>query len=679
MDKELDSLGFQEIKDHDEELNDLGFQEINENKDKTKQPPANMAESAIAGATQGGTFGFSDEIGGGLQAILDALTGGKVSGTDKMLDDQGFTGDLTPSLGSLYTKARDENRAIDASEKAQNPYSYGVGELGGGIATGAGLSGLGAISNVSNVSKLQALLNAAKVGAGAGAISGLGYSNADLTKGKLDNAIGDTAVGAATGAVLGPAITGATMAAGEIAPSVVNGGKAVLGKIKDLVNDSDLGRDVIRAFEKGVQGESIVGRQAGNKAEQELIKNAQSVQDTISNAVSKYSDLKGKILDSLGKEGKKVDFEQVIQRGLDDIQGSLSSGKITDQEAKSLEKFLSSKLYQEVPEELKDLVKVKTVERLKFDPETGEQVNNVQKTYQGKKQDIEKLLASLPENKNIVTSQITENGNQIVKTTQESLDGIIEGVKRGALDPQTAANMVKQIQKEAFEVSRGNPAVENIIKKVARESSDLVENLNKEKLEPINKKISSLLETQDKDLGQPEFRRSLGESQVNDKAINLVKNVDNSFQPETKRTFGNMIDSVKQANPSLAKRLEQKIIQSSQDYNLGRRASTADGGIISNITGVAKDSAVQTANVLGRLSTVAGKQVPNLTKMTNSELISLAGNVRNKATESSKRIADMIDNINKAPVDRRSALLFSLSQNQDYRKIMEDLEPKKQE
>ncbi|CAB4200140.1 hypothetical protein UFOVP1351_26 [uncultured Caudovirales phage] len=128
---------------------------------KTSKPAGpSVIESGLRGAAQGASFGFADEITGGLEAAF----------TDK-----------------TYEQARDESRA--AYEKAQeaNPMAYLAGDVGGSLATSL-VPGLGVAKGASTMARIG---KAAALGGAAG----LGYSDADTAAGLA----GDTATGAALG------------------------------------------------------------------------------------------------------------------------------------------------------------------------------------------------------------------------------------------------------------------------------------------------------------------------------------------------------------------------------------------------------------------------------------------------------------------------------------------------
>ncbi len=129
-------------------------------------------ESLLRGIAQGGTMGYSDEIVGGLEGGLKALT-----------SDQ--------SLADAYKQSRDESRANNLAAQKANPGTYTTGEVGGAIGS--------AFIPGANIAKGAGLLKTALHAAALGGATGLGYSDADNAK---DLAI-DTGKSALTGGALG--------------------------------------------------------------------------------------------------------------------------------------------------------------------------------------------------------------------------------------------------------------------------------------------------------------------------------------------------------------------------------------------------------------------------------------------------------------------------------------------
>lgn len=106
--------------------------------------PVSELESFGRGALQGATLGYSDEIIGGIESLL----------TDKS-----------------YEQARNESRQANKIAQSQNPYSYGTGEFGAGVAT-AFVPGL-------NTAKLGTIGARVAANAGLGALAGAGMSEGE--------------------------------------------------------------------------------------------------------------------------------------------------------------------------------------------------------------------------------------------------------------------------------------------------------------------------------------------------------------------------------------------------------------------------------------------------------------------------------------------------------------------
>ncbi len=155
------------------------------------QEPGKL-ESFGRGALQGASFGFSDEITGGIESAF----------TDK-----------------TYQQARDEAREANRLAEEANPLTYLGGNLvgavavpvpGGAIASG----GLRAATTLGRTARL------AGVGAVAGGLGAAGSSEADLTDlennpRNLDEFQSDVTAGAAGGAVMGPLVGQALPAAAK--------------------------------------------------------------------------------------------------------------------------------------------------------------------------------------------------------------------------------------------------------------------------------------------------------------------------------------------------------------------------------------------------------------------------------------------------------------------------------
>jgi hypothetical protein len=189
-------------------------------------------------APQAATLGLSDELMGAVESPIQAT---------KTLANQ-FGDFFTPEETADYRKTRDAERELLAKLQEENPWTAGLSQVAGGLATlplggaiGAGAKGLmglkGAASAAAPVS--TALSRAVMTGLGEGAAYGMGQSESDSALGTLK----DTAVGAG----LGGAIGGATGLAG----------RALFGNIGDITSGA-LAKDTVK--NKGLIGDLAQSR-----------------------------------------------------------------------------------------------------------------------------------------------------------------------------------------------------------------------------------------------------------------------------------------------------------------------------------------------------------------------------------------------------------------------------------
>jgi hypothetical protein len=184
-------------------------------------------EAAAAGASQGVSFGFADEIEGGLRAA-----------GAKIMDPAG------PSLGERYdekvTAARDR---LDVAAE-EHPLAYYGGEIGSSLLLPGGLARLGVKSAVKAAAG-QGLKATAKAGLKEGAAYGAAYG-----AGKSEGGLEDRAAGAIGGAALGGALGGA-------APVVIEGAAAAIRPVRNAVNaavrpEAEAGRRVAEAMDADI-------------------------------------------------------------------------------------------------------------------------------------------------------------------------------------------------------------------------------------------------------------------------------------------------------------------------------------------------------------------------------------------------------------------------------------------
>lgn len=133
-------------------------------------------ESALRGAAQGSTLGFSDELSGILPFLHALTTGSKITEDDR--------GRIMNAVNA-YKMTRDDERKANEEARKANPTAFTASNVVAG-ALPAVLSGGASTGSV----------------AAMGGAQGLGQSEADLTKGDVKGAVEDTGFGAGSAALL---------------------------------------------------------------------------------------------------------------------------------------------------------------------------------------------------------------------------------------------------------------------------------------------------------------------------------------------------------------------------------------------------------------------------------------------------------------------------------------------
>jgi peptidoglycan hydrolase-like protein with peptidoglycan-binding domain len=262
-------------------------------------------EAFARGAGEGATFGFSDEILGGLGAAKDVAT------TDKTISD----------FLDLYRQKRDVQEGERLEAEAAHPGTSVAGNLLGGIAV-PGVGALGATA--------KGVGGVMKAGAIGGALAGLGTSDADLTKGEFLDAGKDVLSTAAAGALTG---------------GVIHGGINLGKKGLDAAGKLDVVQNLVKSLNFGKKGVDLVTQEGREAIEKKLTDNT------------------GEFVGDLEKARKAAGVEVGAQK-----KAHLASGVNTDvrDELKVLSDKADELLASDLPEmkaegqRLKDFVNSKT-------------------------------------------------------------------------------------------------------------------------------------------------------------------------------------------------------------------------------------------------------------------------------------------------------------------------------
>lgn len=157
------------------------------------------AGAAVRGFVDTATFGFPDEIAGVVGGAIDAARG-------------------RSSFSEGYKRVRDNARRIDESDKQNRPGYRLAGQVAGGVAGAAGLTGAG----------LSLSANAARTGYGLGRVAAASAADGAIAGGLYGAGGGTDAASRGKGAVAGGVVGGAL---GAAAPVLVAGASAALQPI----------------------------------------------------------------------------------------------------------------------------------------------------------------------------------------------------------------------------------------------------------------------------------------------------------------------------------------------------------------------------------------------------------------------------------------------------------------
>jgi hypothetical protein len=353
-------------------------------------------ESGVRGFAQGATLGFADEATGAFDALIAQLDGSA---------KQDFSDE--------YVKNRDESREAYREAQEANPVSYGVGNVGGVIATTAFLPGLSGAASVAGRAGQAAL---------GGAVSGLGLSESEDAQGMIR----DTALGAGLGA--GLSVVGDKL----VAPAFKRAGQAVKSGYNQLVGSTDdvlakTGKVLADIPEDSTQRYLANPKSVNEALDVEGLANLQ--QDLLDQMQGKSSDLSSESWGTLSTNSNLLKTPTVIN-AIEDQQKALFVGK-----------SLVGKQQQRAFAELESLKK-----------QIKELGNNIPETLQ------KRLIQTLDENINWndPNAGITNNALANVRTfIDKNLKG---GNEAFASKMSEVADVTKAIQtvKKAFE-NRQNP------------------------------------------------------------------------------------------------------------------------------------------------------------------------------------------------------------------------------
>lgn len=297
-----DDFGFEPITDQG-----IGFEMTPEQKSKMedylKSQQPGMGESTLAGAEQGLTLNHAPQLGAAMGAGLESGAGALGMGPQA---GNAAAGLPQQSLKDIYEQYLQANKKKDLAAQQANPMSYGAGAIGGGLLgfKGAGMALKPALAANPTLAATSQMMNkiapGAIPGAAAGIIGAEGASEAPLGSAQSaeDMAQGATG-GLAMSAVAPPVIGGVANAAKKTASGVK--------KLGSLATETLTGGEGTNAFNRGLNGELLVGKDAAKQVSNEMNEFAGGVNPALEKELNQLAQQKQQIIRIAEENGVKID------------------------------------------------------------------------------------------------------------------------------------------------------------------------------------------------------------------------------------------------------------------------------------------------------------------------------------------------------------------------------------
>jgi len=348
------------------------------------------------GGIQSFLMNGADELGGLGMKTLDlgqaglnkiGLTGPSPSQVNQQLLDQGFTGDLRTDM---YRQGQEETEAEFKAAEQESPWLYGLGQLGGAVASGMMtaplLAGAGTAIGASKAGSAatqalgQALPGAAKyfssgktlpnaltaagkmaaIAAPEGAVFGALGSENNLIGASPEeraNFRGDIIEGTATGSLIGAGMG----LAGELVPAA---GRGLMNYFDDTVEDSNVLRQAKVAYKEGQEGINYGSTKQGEEGLEGVFDATASRENNaaadFSNRILKADEELGKAvgrsLDLATDAGVKVKINSQIKQLAKDIDASINQNPLIFGNGKAVKTFKNLDINAMSPRDMKSAI-----------------------------------------------------------------------------------------------------------------------------------------------------------------------------------------------------------------------------------------------------------------------------------------------------------------------------------
>lgn len=309
--KSDDDFGFEPIAD-----DDIGF-EILSPEDKAKvaeyesQQLPGMGESALLGAEQGLTLQHAPQLGAAMGAGLEAGLSKLGMGPQATNKDLGLP---TQSLKELYNEYLEANKKKFKAAQETNPISFTTGEVGGGLLGFKGANMLAkpalaaAASKAPNLAATGQVMNKLYPNAipalAGGAIAAEGASEFPIASPEGMEDIGQGVAGGLSASQLLPPVIGGVA---KTARATAKGGKALTKFGSELLT----GGEAANAYNQGLKGELLVGKDAAKRVSGEINQFGQEVPQLLQNELNQLATQKESIIRIAQENGVRIDPNDV--------------------------------------------------------------------------------------------------------------------------------------------------------------------------------------------------------------------------------------------------------------------------------------------------------------------------------------------------------------------------------
>lgn len=679
-DSDFDEIGaipdaaFDEIGAIDE--SDISTEDPRETVITGSAPKISKMEAFSEGMKSGGTLGHSDEISGASQSLPDLfqqilhqydLAGPSVTQVNKQLSEQGFTGDIGPTEASdLYKEVRDEARAREKLAMETHPKTYMAGTAVGGMAIPGGITGQ--VGRGAGFGKN--VLKGAMTGGTLGGVSGFGTSEAET----LPELAIDTVTGMGAGTLAGlafPALQGSVTGGLNLAKT---SGNFLFGK-------------PIEALKKEAQGTKLFGEGAATTIGKQMTETGKKVGTQMQNRAARLAKLKNRILKRAEERGVKIDKDKLDAMLKEKLEYQPESNlPEVDREISALQKILrdvsEGKLVKKKivgPKKTKQqqLFKVEELKRAEQRAiESGVDPNDIETVFESTGFDDGEVAAVIRQAirdedgnitgyKKLYSTYVPEK--EIPEFAQKTK--IVQEPPRDLTSPKQADILRKDVQTRTQLGS--SPYKTDEAQRLALTTTKEIRNLIRDKipaLEPTDDAIYAINNAADilgiKDLRNADPRKMM------EKFVTVVKaQQDNIATAKAKQLADDFIGALEQGDPKFAKQVSNDIKKFADLVDLK--------GMIDKT--LSWTQTFQTGRKIGTTAgALAGRGIHNVKHGTRELVQQTPDWFRNMAektaalgTESAQRLAADLMRVAETDAKARSAVLFSIMQNPDYRQMLQ--------